>query len=110
MVTKKAIKANVNTKKQHDENVLFASQVFKALSDPIRLQIINLISKEEKCVCQIERELHLPQNLVSYHLSILKKAKLITFRRFGSMVLYKADAKVVDLVLSLLKELTVEDK
>lgn len=50
----------------------------KALNDPIRVQIVYLLSKyRDLCTCEFEEILGLPQSKVSYHLKQLLDAELI---------------------------------
>lgn len=46
----------------------------KTVSEENRLKILCFLKSGEKCVCEIEEFLHLPQNLVSHHLKKLKDA------------------------------------
>lgn len=63
---------------------------FKALSEPVRLRILNLLlQKGELCVCDIVSALSLPQSVVSRHLSYLKKHALVTSRRQGNWQYYE---------------------
>lgn len=62
----------------------------KALSDEIRLRIINLLNyNDELCVCEIVDALSLPQSTISRHLTILKNAGIIEDRKHGQWALYK---------------------
>ena len=64
-------------------------QLFKSLSDPVRLRILNLLlAREELCVCDIMSLLELPQSLVSRHLSYLRKHGLVESRRKGNWQYY----------------------
>jgi len=64
--------------------------IIKALSDEIRLRIINLLNQhEELCVCEIVDSLSLPQSTISRHLTILKNAGIIEDRKQGQWALYK---------------------
>lgn len=64
-------------------------QLFKGLSDPIRLRIFYVLAvKGELCVCHLTDGLHLPQSTVSRHLNILKQSHLITSERRGKWVYY----------------------
>jgi ArsR family transcriptional regulator len=61
------------------------AQLYKALSEPVRLRIINLLrQQEELCVCDIITTLTLPQSVISRHLAYLKKAGIVTSRRQGN--------------------------
>ncbi|ELR98983.1 helix-turn-helix transcriptional regulator [Gloeocapsa sp. PCC 73106] len=61
---------------------------FQALSDPLRLKIIDLLREEELCVCELCDVLHVPQSKLSFHLKILKEAELLTSRQQGRWVYY----------------------
>jgi ArsR family transcriptional regulator len=57
--------------------------MLKAIAEENRFRIIELLSEKSLCVCEIEAELKIPQNLVSHHLSVLKKTGLISDCRCG---------------------------
>ncbi len=57
------------------------SAFFRALGDPTRLRIVNLLARRSLCVCDIQRILEQPQPSVSRHLALLKSAGLIRDRR-----------------------------
>ena len=52
---------------------------FKALSDPIRLDILNELNKEELSAGDIADKFALPNSKISYHLAILKKVDMVLF-------------------------------
>jgi ArsR family transcriptional regulator len=62
--------------------------VFKALSDPTRLRLLNLLSEGEVCVCYLGEVLDEVQPKVSRHLAYLKKACLVEARREGIWMHY----------------------
>jgi len=64
------------------------STVFKALSDPTRLRLLNLLAEGEVCVCFLCDVLRLVQPKVSRHLAYLKRAGLVTARRDGKWMHY----------------------
>ena len=66
-----------------------AAQVFKALSEPIRLRILLLLSHGELCVCDLVAVLGTAQSTVSRHLLVLRTAGLITARRKGKWTYYR---------------------
>ena len=68
--------------------------LLKALGNPIRLDILNLLVSKEQCVCNIFDHLDLPQNLVSHHLGILRKNNLITAKKDGKWVHYSINHKI----------------
>ena len=61
---------------------------FRALADPNRLRILNLLFEQPYCVCELERMLGLPQWLLSRHLAYLRNAGLVLDRRQGMRVQY----------------------
>jgi ArsR family transcriptional regulator len=65
-----------------------AALVFKALSDPNRLVIIDMIKYEEKCACKILEALNLTQPTLSHHMKILCDAGLVNARREGKWMHY----------------------
>jgi DNA-binding transcriptional ArsR family regulator len=84
----------------------FKSTVFHALSDPIRLEIIDYLRDGEKCVCEIVPHLNLIQPLVSRHLKILRDAGIIKCRKDGTKRLYSiVDARIYNIVEALTSEL-----
>ena len=66
-----------------------ARKLLKALSDPLRLQIIESLSEGERCVCDLINEIKLAQSKISFHLKVLKDAGLITDRQAGRWVYYQ---------------------
>ena len=66
----------------------FRAKIFNALSDPIRLEIIELLRDGEKCVCEITPHVKLLQPVVSRHLKILKDAGLVKRRKKGTWHMY----------------------
>lgn len=63
-------------------------QVFKALSDPTRLRLLNLMIGEEVCVCHLAEILNIVQPKASRHLAYLKKVGLVVGRRDGQWMYY----------------------
>ena len=66
----------------------FKSKVFKALSDPVRIEILDFLRDGEKCVCDIIPHLGLIQPVVSRHLKILKESGMVRDRKEGNRRLY----------------------
>jgi DNA-binding transcriptional ArsR family regulator len=84
----------------------FKAKVFNALSDPIRLEIIEFLRDGEKCVCEITPHLKLAQPLVSRHLKILKNAGLVKRRKKGTWHMYSLTSpEVCDVIDNLTPEL-----
>ncbi|MEW6623086.1 MAG: metalloregulator ArsR/SmtB family transcription factor [Bacillota bacterium] len=70
-------------------------QLLKALSDETRLRILNLLTKEELCVCEIEYLLNINQSNASRHLNKLWVSKIITYEKRAQWVYYKLNEKLI---------------
>lgn len=64
------------------------AELYKALGDETRLKIIQMLSKQEMCVCEIIDRLDKSQPAVSHHLKILKQAGLVVDSRDGKWIYY----------------------
>lgn len=65
--------------------------IYKALSEEIRLRILKLLEHGELCVCDIVTALDMIQPKVSFHLGVLKEAGLLRDRRQGKWIHYRID-------------------
>lgn len=63
--------------------------VLKALGQPTRLQILDLLQDGERCVCEIFPAINQEQANVSKHLSILKQAGILESRKDGLRIIYR---------------------
>ena len=61
---------------------------FQAIAEETRLEIVQLLSGGERCVCELQAELDAAQSRLSFHLKKLKDAGVITDRRDGRWVYY----------------------
>jgi ArsR family transcriptional regulator, arsenate/arsenite/antimonite-responsive transcriptional repressor len=61
---------------------------FQALSDPLRLKIIELLRQQELCVCDLCSALEVTQSKLSFHLKSLKEAHLVRARQEGRWIYY----------------------
>ncbi|HLT17141.1 MAG TPA: metalloregulator ArsR/SmtB family transcription factor [Acidimicrobiales bacterium] len=65
------------------------AEAFKALADPVRLQLLSLIAAapdRTACSCDLEGPVGRSQSTVSHHLSVLAEAGLITKEKVGRWV------------------------
>ncbi len=70
------------------------AELFKSLSEPVRLRLLYLLSAhEELCVCDLMQALDLPQSVVSRHLAYLRNHGLLSTRRQGVWIFYKIDPR-----------------
>ena len=68
-------------------------KTFKALSDDIRWQILSLVAECPMCACVLKTDIDISDSRLSYHLNILKKARLIDARKSSSFIVYTLSAK-----------------
>ena len=80
-------------KKQMVENKLafLLAETFKAMGDVTRIKIINALSLQELCVCDIAYLLGMSQSAISHQLRVLRSLKLIKNRKDGKVVYYSLD-------------------
>lgn len=98
-------KALVKYESDLDEETLFiVSQTFKALGDPTRIRILNLLFNNEYSVNEVADLLDLRQSTVSHQLSLLKNLRLVKYRREGTFLYYSHDDEHV---MNMLKQ-TIE--
>lgn len=81
------------------------SETLKAISDPVRRDILEILKKEKHSAGEIANQFHLSNATVSYHLSQLKKAQLITETRYKNFIYYHLNASVFEEVLLWIYEL-----
>lgn len=73
-----------------------AARWFHALSDETRIQIVELLSHGERCVCELQEALGAGQSRLSFHLRVLKDAGLVNDRREGRWVYYGVQREALD--------------
>jgi ArsR family transcriptional regulator, arsenate/arsenite/antimonite-responsive transcriptional repressor len=61
---------------------------FHALSDPLRLRVLELLKQRELCVCELCAALEVPQSKLSFHLKALKTANLVKSYQEGRWTYY----------------------
>ena len=75
------------------EDALALAPAFKALGDPVRLQLMSQIASAtggEVCVCDLTPGFELTGPTISHHLKVLREAGLIEGERRGTWVYYRA--------------------
>ena len=73
--------------------------LFQALSHPVRLRILDILARQEACVCHLTTVLGQRQPYVSQQLATLRDAGLVTDRREGTLIYYRlADDQLADLL------------
>lgn len=81
------------------------AKILKALSDPNRLKIIDLLSCGEKCACEILESFKFTQPTLSHHMKVLIDCGLIEARKDGIWNLYKLSENNTNKLVLFLKNL-----
>lgn len=73
-----------------------AAQLFHALSDETRLELLERLQHGEQCVCELMDVMKAAQSRLSFHLRVLKEAGLLQDRREGRWMYYSIDREAFD--------------
>jgi ArsR family transcriptional regulator len=65
------------------------TKILGALSDPTRLEIVEFLGEEERCVCEILPRFGKAQSTISKHLNVLYEAGILERRYDGKRTLYR---------------------
>lgn len=82
------------------------AQLFKALSDPNRLMIMDMLSCGELCACEILYKFKITQPTLSHHMNILCGCKLVNGRKEGKWTYYSQNDDTVRYFRGLLEKIT----
>ena len=82
----------------------------RALSDPIRRQILNLLKEGSLSAGEIVERFSVTGASISRHLSVLREADLIRDRREGKFIYYELNASVLEEILLWISDLRGEEK
>jgi ArsR family transcriptional regulator len=75
------------------------NDIFKALNDPTRREILELLKSKDLSAGEIADHFNISKPSISHHLDILKRADLITFEKKGQFVIYSVNTTVMEDVL-----------
>lgn len=84
------------------------AETFKALSDPVRREILMMLKKERMSAGDIGSNFDMTGATISYHLSILKKAGLVFEQKEKNFIYYELNTSVVEEVMLWLSDLKGE--
>jgi ArsR family transcriptional regulator, arsenate/arsenite/antimonite-responsive transcriptional repressor len=89
-------------------NIKVISKYLKAIADPTRLRIIEILNNSEKplCVNAISHKLNITQSAVSQHLHILKQLDLVRGNRAGYHIHYEVDCERFTYYNGILQKIT----
>ncbi|MFH1077723.1 MAG: autorepressor SdpR family transcription factor [Patescibacteria group bacterium] len=76
--------------------------IYKALADPSRRKILDLLKKKDMSVTDIQAHFPFTQASLSHHLDILKRADLVVTERRGQFIHYSLNASVFEEVAQMI--------
>lgn len=71
------------------------SKILKAIAEPKRLRIMDMLSCGELCACKILEEFHITQPTLSHDMRLLVDAGLVNDRREGKNIYYSLNQKTI---------------
>ena len=84
------------------------AKVLKAISDPKRLRIVDMLSCGELCACKILEEFHITQPTLSHDMKVLLEAGIVRDRREGKNTYYALNAERLLAFQNTLREIMTE--
>lgn len=81
------------------------AEYFKALSHPTRIKIIELLSRNEMCVCEMMAVLNLDQSHISRHLMVLRANGIVKDSREGTKIYYTLTNKDIVKIIEEVKKI-----
>lgn len=87
------MKALCSSSKELTKEFANLAKFLRVIGEDNRLRILCILKDGERCVCEIEEALDLPQNLVSTHLKALKDLDLVESRQEWKKVYYSVNKK-----------------
>lgn len=81
-------------------------QIFKVLTHPARIAILDILRDGEHCVCHMEAYLGLRQAYISQQLSVLREAGLVRDRRDGWNIFYRVADERIYVLLDTVRQIT----
>ena len=99
----------INMLLQNDAAVYGATQIFDALSDFTRFQILAALLAGDKSVSDLQEVCHVSQSAISHQLRLLRDRSLVASRRDGQRVIYSLSDDHVGLLMSIGLEHAAEE-
>ena len=79
--------------------------LFKALNDPTRREILQLLKKKDLSAGEIADAFNISKPSISHHLEILRRADLVTSEKKGQFVMYSINTTMLDDIISFILKL-----
>ncbi len=79
-----------------EKEIVSLAEIFRTLGDPTRVKILQALSVEVLCVCDLAKLLGISESATSHQLRVLRSLKLVRFRKEGKMAFYTLDDAHID--------------
>lgn len=93
-----------------DVKYLKGAKIFKALGDPKRVMIVDMLSCGELCACKILEKFELTQPTLSHHMKLLCECGLVKGRNEGKWTYYSLDSRTIEGIKQFLCDVTTESE
>ncbi len=85
------------------------ARIFKALSNPKRIRIFEMLSNGELCACELLRRFNVSQPTLSHDMKVLIDANIVKCRRDGQRILYSLNTEALQIMQKILKNMLQAD-
>ena len=76
------------------------TEVFKALNDPTRREILELLNEKSLSAGEIWEKFNMSKPSISHHLDLLKRANLVTHEKKGQFIIYSINTTIMEELMS----------
>lgn len=91
-------------------NTIDVALICKALGDSNRLQIVQMLSDEEKCACKLLEKFEITQPTLSHHMKILCECGLVEVRKDGKWSHYSLNCNTLNAFQRFIESLSCQHK
>lgn len=82
-----------------DREILSLAEIFRTLGDPTRVKLLQALTVQELCVCDLAKLLGVSDSATSHQLRVLRSQRLVRFRKEGKMAYYSLDDEHIDALM-----------
>lgn len=82
-----------------EREIVSLAEIFRMLGDPTRVKILQALTVQELCVCDLAKLLGVSESATSHQLRVLRSQKLVRFRKEGKMAYYSLDDEHIDTLM-----------
>jgi len=97
MIEQQLLEATIDADRFSSEGKALRLKLLKAVADPSRLAIVDrLAGCGDRCHCDLESDLDVPTNRMSFHLKVLREAGIVESVRLGKRVNYRLTDRALE--------------